>query len=52
MRRLDANETIFFQNELDKTKAKAYLKKFPKLKATTLFPVSAEADEGNEPITY
>ncbi len=49
---LDAGETIFFTEELNHTKARAYNKIYPELKATALFPVSFDADEADETITY
>lgn len=52
--RLDDNETIYFVEELNHIKARAYQKKYPQLKGATgeLFPISSEADPGDETITY
>lgn len=49
---LDADESIFFQRELEHVKSKSYDKKYPQLKARMLFPVSMEAGSGAETITY
>jgi len=49
---LDANETVFFDRELEHIKSQAYDVKFPELKAKTLIPVSTEAGAGAESITY
>jgi hypothetical protein len=49
---LDAGETAFFRRELEHVKAKTYDKKFKKLKATSLIPVSTEAPSGAAEITY
>jgi len=51
--RLDQGETIFFEQELEHVKAKAYQKKYPLMKALNgLFPISTEADPADETITY
>lgn len=52
MKKLDANETMFFTKELNHVKSNTYMKKFPELKATALFPVSMEANPGDETISY
>lgn len=49
---LDANETIFFENELESVKAKTYDIKYPQLKAMSLIPVSTDAGTGAESIAY
>jgi hypothetical protein len=51
---LDANETIWFVEELNCVKSKAYQKKYPQLKGANgmLFPISREADPADETITY
>ncbi|MCP3683874.1 MAG: DUF2184 domain-containing protein [bacterium] len=49
---LDANESIFFDNELEFVKAKTYDKKYPGLKATTLLPVSRDAEPWAQTINY
>lgn len=49
---LDADQSIFFARQLEYLKAKSYDIKYPALQATTLFPVSTEAGEGAETITY
>lgn len=52
--RLDSNETIYFVEELNHVKARAYEKKYPELKGANgmLFPISSEADPADETITY
>lgn len=49
---LDANETIFFERELEFIKRQTYDIKLPNLKATKLIPVSFDAGEGAQSITY
>lgn len=49
---LDANESIFFERELEHVKARSYDIKYPEFKATMLIPVSTEAGPGAETITY
>lgn len=49
---LDADESIFFSRELEHVKSKSYDKKYPQLKARTLFPVSSDAGPGARTITY
>lgn len=49
---LDADESIFFARELEHVKSKSYDKKYPQLKARSLFPVSMDAGAGAETITY
>ena len=49
---LDASETAFFARELEALKSKTYDIKFAPMKATTLLPVSSDAGEGAESITY
>lgn len=48
----DEGESIFFARELEFVKSKTYDIKFPFLKARSLFPLSFEAGEGAETITY
>ena len=50
--KLDAAETIFFEQELESVKAKTYDKKYPELKMRTLIPVSFDVDPGADSITY
>lgn len=50
--KLDAQETIFFERELEKVKAKTYDKKYPELKIRKLVPVNSDVDPGAETITY
>lgn len=52
--RLDANETIYFVEQLNHVKGKAYEKKFPLLKAASglVIPISQEADTADDTITY
>lgn len=49
---LDANESVFFQRELEFVKSKSYDVQYPELKARSLIPVSFEAGPGAETITY
>ena len=44
--------SVFFARELDYVKAKSYDVEYPELTAIGLFPISQEADEGAETITY
>lgn len=52
--RLDSNESIFFEKELEFLKSKSYDVKFPKLQFAegNLIPVSSEAGSGAMSITY
>jgi len=52
MRNLDANESAFFARELETIKSKSYDIKYPQFKATTYIPVSTEAGDGADVITY
>ena len=52
MPHLDANESVFFQRELEYVKTKSYDKKYAKLKARTLIPVSSEAEPWADVIVY
>lgn len=49
---LDADESIFFERELQSVKAKAYDVLYAELKARKLIPVSFEAGPGAETIKY
>ena len=49
---LDANETAFFARELEFVKARSYDIQYPEMKAFQLIPISTEAGEGAEAITY
>lgn len=49
---LDANESAFFQRELEFVKANTYDVKYAELKARRLFPLNPEADPGATKITY
>lgn len=49
---LDANESAFFQRELEFVKSNTYDVKYPELKARRLFPLNPEADPGATKITY
>jgi len=49
---LDASETAFFARELEYVKAKTYDIRFAPMKALQLLPVSSDAGEGAESITY
>lgn len=44
--------SVFFARELDYVKAQSYDVEYPELTALNLFPISSEADEGAETITY
>ena len=44
--------SVFFARELDFVKAQSYDVEYPELTALSLFPISNEADEGAETITY
>ncbi len=50
--RLDANESIFFAQELEYVKARTYDVKYPELTAIRNIPVSTEAGPGAETIKY
>lgn len=50
--REDANETFFFARELEYVKSKSYDIEFPEMKAFKLLPISTEAGEGAQSITY
>lgn len=49
---LDANQTVFFARELERIKSGTYDVQYPQLKAMSLIPVSMEAGNGAESITY
>lgn len=49
---LDSDQSIFFKRQLEYIKAKTYDIKYPSLNAMTCVPVSSEAGEGAETITY
>jgi len=49
---LDAAEQIYFEKELEHTKARTYDKKYPKLMHRTLFPTDFSANAGAETIKY
>jgi hypothetical protein len=49
---LDANETFFFARELEYIKSKSYDIEFPEMKAFKHLPISTEAGEGAQSITY
>lgn len=50
--RQDANEGLFFAQELESVKAKTYDVRYPELTAIRNIPVSTEAGAGAETITY
>jgi hypothetical protein len=50
--RLDSDESLFFQRELEHVKAQVFEKDYPQLKGLMLFPQSTEAGEGAENIVY
>lgn len=49
---LDANETAFWQKELEHMKARTYDIDYPEFNARKVFPVSNEGGEGVRSITY
>jgi hypothetical protein len=49
---IDANESIFFQEELEYVKSRSYDVQYPELLARRLFPLSSEAPSGAETISY
>ena len=49
---LDANESAFFQRELEFVKTRSYDKKYADLKARLLIPVSMDADAWADAIVY
>lgn len=49
---LDANETVFFERELNYVKSRSYDVQYPALMARTLFPVDTAANTGAKTITY
>lgn len=49
---LDADETAFFERQLELVKARTYDIKYAELKAIGLIPVSTEAGPGADSITY
>lgn len=50
--KLDANESVFFERELEYVKARTYDAKLPALKAFELIPISTEANSGTREITF
>lgn len=52
--RFDSAEeaSVFFARELDFVKSQSYDVEYPELTALNIFPISTEADEGAETITY
>lgn len=50
--RHDAGETFYFARELEYIKSKSYDIEFPEMKAFKLLPISTEAGEGAQAITY
>jgi len=49
---LDANETIFFSQELEHVKARTYDVKYPELLFDKVFPISSEVPAAAETFTY
>ncbi|MCK5609866.1 DUF2184 domain-containing protein [Candidatus Pacearchaeota archaeon] len=49
---LDADQTIFFQRQLEFIKPRTFDVKYPSLLATSVFPVDSSAGIGAETITY
>ena len=52
MIKLDANETLFFNTQLESVKTQIFEKKYPTLKARTLIPVATDVDSAADAITY
>jgi hypothetical protein len=52
MTRLDADESVFFERELDKVKAKIFEVDYPEIKHRRLIPVSSEASPYDETVSY
>lgn len=50
--KLDVNESAFFKRQLEFIKSQTYDVKYKELKATTLIPVSTEAPNGADTITF
>lgn len=50
--KLDANESAFFKRQLEFIKSQTYDTKYKELKATLLIPVSTEAPNGADTITF
>lgn len=50
--KLDANETAYFQRELETVKAKTYDVVYPEYKVTRIIPVSLDAGSGADTIVY
>lgn len=50
--KLDANESVFFNRELEHVKARTYDAKLKELKALSLIPISTDAGEGATEITF
>ena len=50
--KLDADESVFFERQLEYVKAKTYDKKFTELKQRSVIPTSFEAGPGAETIKY
>ncbi len=49
---MDANESIFFQEELEYVKSRSYDVQYPEILARRLFPLSSEVDSGAESMAY
>jgi hypothetical protein len=49
---LDAGESFFFARELEYIKSKSYDIEFPDMKAFKHIPISTEAGDGAQSITY
>jgi len=49
---MDANESIFFAEELEHVKSRSYDVQYPELLARKLFPVSNEVNSGAESMAY
>jgi len=52
LEKLDANEQIYFGQQLTKIKSTTYRVKFPELKARRLFPISLDGGKGTKIIGY
>jgi len=49
---MDANESMFFLEELEHVKSRSYDVLYPQLLARRLFPLSSEVDSGAETLAY
>ena len=50
--KLDAQETIFLEKEIEQVKTKVYEKKYPEFKARRLIPTNSDTNPGADTISY